>query len=1051
MWKRKNKKLNRVGTDSNEHLVAGGYLSGEERESKSSGGNPTRVDEKRSQKTVKPYQLSTTRLLLLCFFTPILICAIAWFCIGFWPIGDRAPLIIDLYHQYVAFLSEFRDKLLHGQNFFFTWHIGLGVNFYSLMAYYVASPLNLLMILFPLGHVTDAVAALTLLKIGFSGLFTGIFIWKGYLRGEASRVSFESYTGASAHPIAKRRHGYGDYLCLAVSTAYAVSAYCFSYQWNIMWMDVVALFPLVLYGMMRLLRDGKGLIYIISLALTLFTNYYTAYFVILFLIVYFFVYGISILPRREGLNRYLAARYASGGTEEAPQMQNYQLYRSPLAYFVKSGVHLLIASLVGLGLSMFMTLPTYLSLAHTSASGDSFPHSHSFAFSILNFLTRNFIGAKPNVRDGLPNIYVGLLVLLILPLYILATRIDRREKKLYIAFVTFLFISFNSNVLNFIWHGFHYPNQLPHRFAFVFTMLILIIVVRLLMNSEARMLKGVYISAAILGGFLLICEEFMSDQFSSEMIYINLFFLLFYLSIFHTMKSKRGSGRSLALIFLVIFLGELLMNGILMVQQQNRNEYYTKRSDFLRDMENVEELIEAASEDNAHLPAYAEDSAADFYRLEYMPAKTTNDGALYHYNGFTLFASSSVRSVAETMRALGYHGNNINSYKFVASTKLMNAWFRIRYLILRDQTNYDPWLQSIDQSSNESQNFQLYRNDAILPFALALDPGIENWKAESGSCFALQNQLNVLGTQGRTLFKHLEIETEDLKNYTLAREDKNLGYAYNVVEEGMPSEINFDIVVPEDQYVYFWVRIVRKCDVHYEVLDSQTTEEGENVLQLASDLVAKPKTKTDEVLTAEPRLNQQRQINKPELFDCGYLKKGQVVRVRINLDTDLDNPTIWAAGHTKEAFDQVIENLRSRSVDLRPTGNSQITGTVNLDHESIVLMALPYDPSWQLTIDGKPGLLSPVCGGFTGIKLAAGTHEIEMNFIPEGFKTGLYISLASLVLLLIYLYMFRKRGPGFQAGLPGLDPENPDYRLAFEPESERAKEEALVVGQKMTP
>ena len=36
-----------------------------------------------------------------------------------------------------------------------------------------------------------------------------------------------------------------------------------------------------------------------------------------------------------------------------------------------------------------------------------------------------------------------------------------------------LYMSFNINVLNYIWHGFHFPNDLPYRFSFMYSFILL--------------------------------------------------------------------------------------------------------------------------------------------------------------------------------------------------------------------------------------------------------------------------------------------------------------------------------------------------------------------------------------------------------------------------------------------------------------------------------------------------------------------------------------------------------------------------------------------------
>ena len=58
-----------------------------------------------------------------------------------------------MYHQYAPFFSEFQHKLRTGGSLLYSWDVGMGVNFAALYAYYLASPLNWLVILCPKAYI----------------------------------------------------------------------------------------------------------------------------------------------------------------------------------------------------------------------------------------------------------------------------------------------------------------------------------------------------------------------------------------------------------------------------------------------------------------------------------------------------------------------------------------------------------------------------------------------------------------------------------------------------------------------------------------------------------------------------------------------------------------------------------------------------------------------------------------------------------------------------------------------------------------------------------
>ena len=63
-----------------------------------------------------------------------------------YPFGENCILHIDMYHQYEPFFTELMDKLKHGGSLMYSFRIGLGSDFVSLISYYLASPLNIFLI-----------------------------------------------------------------------------------------------------------------------------------------------------------------------------------------------------------------------------------------------------------------------------------------------------------------------------------------------------------------------------------------------------------------------------------------------------------------------------------------------------------------------------------------------------------------------------------------------------------------------------------------------------------------------------------------------------------------------------------------------------------------------------------------------------------------------------------------------------------------------------------------------------------------------------------------
>lgn len=68
---------------------------------------------------------------------------------------------------------------------------------------------------------------------------------------------------------------------------YALSGFTAAFSWNLMWFDCMLLLPLVLLGLESLIKEDKGLMYSITLGLTILSNYYIAIMVCISVVFYF--------------------------------------------------------------------------------------------------------------------------------------------------------------------------------------------------------------------------------------------------------------------------------------------------------------------------------------------------------------------------------------------------------------------------------------------------------------------------------------------------------------------------------------------------------------------------------------------------------------------------------------------------------------------------------------------------------------------------------------------------------------------------------------------
>ena len=326
------------------------------------------------------------------------------------PSAAKTVLRIDLYHQYAPFFQELYKKLTTGDTIVYSLFSGLGNNFLCNFFNYLCSPFSLLIFLFGERYITEAIACMILIKCMLSS------------------ASFCYY-------LKKSQNHYG-YYSAAFSVLYSLCAYFTAYYWNVMWMDAMYLFPLVMLGLESIVKHGRWKLYLFSLAAAIITGYYIAFMICIFSVMYFIVCFINShrVFSRNGIKKFFSRSLTFG-----------------------------LSSIGAAGLACFMLIPMLFGLSTSSATNGSFPTTVKTYFNLIEFLSGLLPGVEPTVRSSAelvtPNIFCGTIIVILLPLYYMSSKISRREKITHSVLLVILYLSFNLNILNYIWHGFHFPKR----------------------------------------------------------------------------------------------------------------------------------------------------------------------------------------------------------------------------------------------------------------------------------------------------------------------------------------------------------------------------------------------------------------------------------------------------------------------------------------------------------------------------------------------------------------------------------------------------------------
>ncbi len=824
---------------------------------------------------------------LLAFLLPALSLLLIFAVKGIYPFGDRSFLRTDMYHQYVPFHAQLAEKLQNGESLLYSWEIGAGSNFITLLAYYLCSPFNLLLFLISKVGIVEYTSYMVVLKTGLAGLTMAWYLCRKFDTRSVSAAFF--------------------------SLAYGLSGYMAAYSWNIMWLDCIWLAPMVLLGLELLVEENKGLMYCITLALSILTNYYISIMLCMFLVLYF-ICLLIMYPSKKSTEMI----------GESPRRLRDYLYKCLLFAFY---------SLLAGGLAAVLLLPVGAALKTTASGTFNFPDSLSTYFGTVDMLARHMAGVETEIGlEHWPNLYSCAAVFVLAPLYIMNKNIPYKEKIVKCVLLLFMLVSFAWNIPNFIWHGFHYPNSLPCRQSFLYTIILLAMCFEALHNLRTASVAQIVGSLWGAIAFLFLCEQTVdAPEVRFYVYYINIGLIGLYGLFLYLYKRRKMSAPNLAtLAFLLVFVEMTLNMGITSITT-------TGRSAYLKNTENFVALSEWA--DN--------EEGGNFFRMEKAVKKTKNDGSWADYRSASIFSSTTNAAITKIYKQLGMEGST-NAYSFTGATPFVSSLLSVKYTLSTDEI--DGPLTTLVQLCD---GVNLYRNDHVLPLGFMIPSSATVWNHTDTNPIQVQNSFVSNTTSVHSLFTQVTSGNSNSYTFTAGQD----GYYYGVLTD-------------------------------FSVKNIKATF-GEKSTSYSN-------------------------VNRDFILDLGYMHAGEQVTL-VGEDQKIVSVNIYRL--LEDNYIQAMAQLREQPLVVTSYSDTQIQATIDVREAGILFTSIPYEEGWTVYVNGIPTQTKAFADAFVSIDLPAGQHTITMSYMPVGLKEGAIISLASLVILtiVIFVYLIRRRKAKRQA------------------------------------
>ena len=842
---------------------------------------------------------------LLSFIFPFLTVILAFAILQVYPVGDRTVLTVDLYHQYMPFIYEFRQRLLEGRSLFYSWNTGLGTEYFAAYANYAASPLNLLCIFFPYKTLPVFVAVVTAIRAGLASLFMGIFL---------SENDEKRY----------------DFITVIFGASYALCGWFLSDFWNIMWCDAFVLLPLIALGLRKLFLERKYTLYIVSLGICIASNFYSGYFICLFLVFYSVVLFLTV-NRREDIR-----------------------FGTVLAGAVRFAV----ASLTAGAMSAVMVLPTYMILKHSSATGDEFPMDFTLTGNLFDFLGRLMMTANPNIRDGMANVACGIVVVLMIPLFFMAspeTGIKLRHKIGYGFLMLLMYLSFSNRALNFIWHGFHFPNQIPYRQSFIMCFILVSVAfmtIRVLRYYTRGQVAGVCIGAGI---FLVLYEKFGTGNEGYQQIGLTLLFLIIQGCVLASIRNgKRNSSLFYEVLITVTVLIELFASTVITIARVAEHEGFPGYDFYAKNRDIINTHVEQIEGTEGH---------NSFERTELYPNYICCIQSVYDVKGLSIFSSTARESFVKYMRNFGFHNNGINGLRNPGLTRVTATLLDVRNLATIENTSSVPSIFEEEYSDGE---VTFYGNPDALPVGYMVSPEVLYYVPDEGIHDVFYKTNSLVRAMGVEADVYHPVNAQCFYSENLqASEYTGSHMDFQVMTAGNAASAKFtisDAQIGNDVYIYLY------------------SPKGGNVkIERGEEQIASFEIRSYQII-------------------CLGTYDGTPLTATVSYnDTNAGTINFYAYELDRAGYDRMVSELSDEVLEVTYYDDTTIRGTVTAENEGLLFLTIPYAEGFHVTVDGAEAELLPVQDALSAIRLTPGEHQIELKYVPAGFRSGAIISGAGVI------------------------------------------------------
>lgn len=919
------------------------------------------------------------RMYFVAFFIPVILTYLAYLLFGLYPAGKYSVLCLDLNGQYVYFFEALRDAFWGDGSIFYDWARNLSGNYMGIIGYYLASPFTLIVMLLPEKFMLGSLLIMQLCKLG------------------AASVTFSYFL--------QKRRGLSSLHSLFFSVVYSMMAYAVIQLIDPMWLDGIVFLPLIMAGVEYLIDDGRKINYAIPLAIMFVANFYIGYMIAIFTALYYFFY-----------------LFFGSDTK-----------KKPVDYFKITG-RMGIATLAGLLCALFMILPVYFALQQGKFEFTDPDYSMQFQFDLIDLIPQLLPAQYDSVNvDGSPEIYSGILTVILLPLFYANGKINFKKKIGYTLLLLCMVFSMYIKPIDMMWHGGQVPNWLPFRYSFLVSFVLITMAATAfskLKDIKVGVLGAVFFGMMVL---LLVISKLGYEHIDTvKSIWVSIALVGIYLIILYFLRgnmhdgAKRFGNVLLSVIMLVAIGAEATYNATDSMKKIHKEVAYSTRDSWGSFVQSGRDTVDMLEEYDDGL-----------YRSEKTYYRCVNDNGAFGLRGISHSSSVMNTRIINFIETMGYCTHSYYT-RYNGNTPIADSLLGIKY-ILNKETETGRYLNSTYQpveglkhdyvdESNKEHTIQVYENPNALSIGYMVNDDITSI-GHLGNDNPFNSQNIFLSTiTGNTEFSEdgsaflgnreyytpIQLNGDPILN-NVTTSPYGDQTCYTAESTGDPT-VTFCLTAPDDKPIYIYFRTDNQKSVNLWLDSNESTgwfnDEGstENDAEFFSAYF---------------------EGDNYTIMKLGEFEPGQNIRLRMTVANEYTIVrNFFFYSFNDELFQQDIDTLKNNQWQIEDGWkDNKIKGTITAEEGQIMLTSIPWEDGyteeirnaagkkyskfmdtiigdgWRIKVDGKRVEPVKVLDAFVGVKLEPGEHTVELKYTPPGWTFGVIafvFGVAALVLFFMY-------------------------------------------------